>query len=81
VEGTDADADRRALALRHVYVAITEIDKLRSELPPGTCVECGCTDENACTDELKVLGEVTTCSWVDASHTLCSTCDESDGAS
>lgn len=33
--------------------------------PPGTCRGCGCTDEDACPPG---------CWWVDAGHTLCSTC-------
>lgn len=31
----------------------------------GTCVGCGCVDERACPEG---------CSWVDASHLLCTAC-------
>lgn len=34
-------------------------------LLPGTCCQCGCTDDNACDGG---------CSWVDPEHTLCSAC-------
>ena len=36
---------------------------------PGTCTRCGCTDDNACVDELQ-----RPCSWVDVFHTRCSFC-------
>lgn len=38
-------------------------------LLPGTCSQCGCTDDNACAGG---------CSWVDEDHTLCSACAEPD---
>lgn len=34
-------------------------------LLPGTCSQCGCTDDQACKGG---------CSWVDPEHTLCSAC-------
>jgi hypothetical protein len=38
---------------------------------PGICRECACTDDRACNPP---------CSWVDAKHTLCSTCDAKERA-
>jgi hypothetical protein len=35
-------------------------------LLPGTCSQCGCTDDNACEGG---------CAWVDAEHTLCTACE------
>ncbi len=34
---------------------------------PGTCRDCGCTDERACPEG---------CGWADEGHTLCTACAE-----
>ena len=37
----------------------------------GVCAECGCTDDFGCSEG---------CSWVNAEHTLCSSCAEGTAA-
>lgn len=39
-------------------------------ITPGTCSECGCTDERACVDEETGAR----CYWADEFRTLCSAC-------
>lgn len=38
-------------------------------LLPGTCSQCGCTDDNACAGG---------CAWADEEHTLCTACADPD---
>ena len=44
-------------------------------LSPGTCRVCGCTDTRGCEDWW-----YGSCSWTDASHTLCSVCEDGEFA-
>jgi hypothetical protein len=39
-------------------------------LLPGTCSECGCTDDRACVDD----EDGVRCSWADPDRTICSFC-------
>ena len=41
--------------------------RYHARLEPGFCHRCGCTDQYACPEG---------CSWVNATHTLCSACLE-----
>src|ERR1035437_7201733 len=63
----------RIVALRESGRAPTSIHTIegallhgRATAESGTCVLCGCTDDNACRTEDGG------CSWVDAAHTICS---------
>jgi hypothetical protein len=46
---------------------------------PGTCQQCGCTEERACREPIGG-GQFIPCCWANAKRTLCSTCFHENAA-
>ncbi len=64
-------ADKLGVDVRKILKAEAPVEKPAKGKPtPGTCSECGCTEDNACISAK--TGE--TCGWANKQKTLCSFC-------